>query len=180
MLETRSLTWIGMAPILTIAASPCISRTHSSQVNLVKSANGFGRREGNYKKANNNLLVRYWRQIYTYNIFCLSPSLRSSDDSSNEGKEEKNNLHLWRGWTLGYYWTRIWSWCSTHLLRRLLYCEPNIISMGEYMRVRLLYIDQCNRNVDLTSHTLFISAYFCQVYSIFWSIEIKKLFLSVP
>ena len=151
-----------MAPILTIAASPCISRTHSSQVNLVKSANGFGRREGNYKKANNNLLVRYWRQIYTYNLFCLSPGLRSSDDSSNEGKEEKNNLHLWRGWTLGYYWTRIWSWCSTHLLRRLLYCEPNIISMGEYMRVRLPYIDQCNRNVDLTSHTLFISAYFAR------------------
>ena len=178
MLETPSLTWIGMAPILTIAASPCISRTHSSQVNLVKSANGFGRREGNYKKANNNLLVRYWRQIYTYNLFCLSPSLRSSEDSSNEGKEEKTNLHLWRGWTLGYYWTRIWSRCSTHLLRRLLYCEPNIISMGEYMRVRLPYIKQWNRNVDLRSHTsqcIFLPGLFD-----FLEYRDKKLFLSVP
>ena len=65
------------------------------------------------------------------------------------------------GSTLGSYWARIWSWCSTHLLHRLLYCEPNIISIGEYMRVRLPYIDRCNRNVDLSSHTLFTSAYFC-------------------
>ena len=170
-----SLTWIGMAPILTIAASPCISRTHSSQVNL----DIFGRREGQCKR-----WTRIWwwnigrRYTYTYNLFCLSPGLRSSDDSSNEGKEEKNNLHLWRGWTLGYYWTRIWSWCSTHLLRRLLYCEPNIISMGEYMRVRLPYIKQWNRNVDLRSHTsqcIFLPGLFD-----FLEYRDKKLFLSVP
>ena len=94
-IKAPSLTWIGIAPILTKVARPCISRTHSSQVNLVKSADGFGRREGKNKKANNKLVVKYWRQIYTYNLFCLSPGLRGSEDSSNEGKEEKKNLHLW-------------------------------------------------------------------------------------
>ena len=96
-IKAPSLIWIGIAPILTMAASPCISRTHSSQVNLDR----FGWREGKCKKARNkakankNLVVKYLPQIYTYHLFCLSPSLRGSDDSRNEGKEEKKNLHLW-------------------------------------------------------------------------------------